>query len=475
MGLAAEELRRASIKEPRGLDRLVDSMRKDYQFQLAERTLRSLVEAVTVSIEVDGDEKAQALADNLTKRWKESRPKSLEAIAFGRQLFERWYEWDATAEMMFVAPMTAVPFSHSEICIDPDDGAIGAKVKGKGDSIPLEPDRVWWFALDPTEIEPHGRSRFLGAPLEVWKDRRTLEKQGDVWRSRYALGTGVIYAPSEYPKTPIKGAGVANEIDVNGRPTDPLEDAQAMVENKQSGGFFVLPSESDASGKPFWRVEQLPEVEDAAALANELKRLDDAALSSMGIPPRAITQDSSVGSLAMSQTHLEVLQNTVQGILFQIVASFQKNIIDPAVQINWPEGSRPTLTLTPQPVGEALRIIINQAVQQIMAAPAVSPLISSGVIDLARMLEIAGVPTGQDIPQKLAAIQQQAATAAAAIPSPGIPQRPFGMATKATDPPPADAVSPEEIFDKSQDEMKSLWPRLTRALANRAAMPRGTL
>jgi hypothetical protein len=102
-------------------------------------------------------------------------------------------------------------------------------------------------------------------------------------------------------------------------------------------------------------------------------------------------------------------------------------------------------------------------------------MISSGVIDLARMLEIAGVPTGQDIPQKLAAIQQQAATAAAAIPSPGIPQRPFGMATKATDPPPADAVSPEEIFDKSQDEMKSLWPRLTRALANRAAMPRGTL
>ena len=189
----AEQLKNSVKKERRGIGKLVEEVESDYQFKLGYLTVQALILGVDVEIVgPEGDPRAAAIAANLQAVWDQSLPSAIRSFAYGRAAFEKIYEADHVNSLTKLASLDFLPFENTELVLG-DGGAFGGiKLTGKGkEPITLDPRCSWWFALDPTPIEPHGRSRYIGAPMLVYDDRSALKRQAKIWYDRFAIGQAV--------------------------------------------------------------------------------------------------------------------------------------------------------------------------------------------------------------------------------------------------------------------------------------------
>jgi hypothetical protein len=422
-------LARSAEREPKGLVKLVENIEKDYQFKLGYLVIAAMVESAEVSISVDdcgcsdkavaaaNERLAQVLADNLTAKWSSAVPHAMRAFAYGRQAFERAYRIDPKTELALLDALDPLPFERTRMLLGDDGHYLGVEVTGKGDTVVLDSASTWWFGLDATAACPHGRSRYLGAPFEVYKRRRLLDDREDVFDSKFSLGISVGHAPSAPLQHPIAGKGEIAERDENGQPIDPMDQLTKAYLMAEAGGIICLPSDqytSEQGGGKMYELDQIQLKPDASPLENRRRVLDAAALRSIGVPERAVTQDAETGSLAMAQAHLAVLNHTVEGVLKQIAESYQHVVIDEAVKINFPASSRPTLTIAYKLPDAETRELVLQLVSGLFAGPVVSPLITHEVVPIDKLLEVSGLPVGDGVAEKLAAIKAEAEKLAAA-------------------------------------------------------------
>lgn len=448
----------AAVAEPKSIGKMVELVEKDYMFLLAYLVLKSSIESAEATIEASGDPRGTVLARNLERVWRESLSHMLRCIAFGRSAFERWYVYDRASGLQLVGGLDYLDFEYTAMRLGNDGEFEGIDLTVKGRTETLEPDRAWWLALDPTAKHPHGRSRYLGAPLEVWKVRQSLDQNEKKWHDRFALGLGLAKAPSEYAADGTVGKGNIGELNQDGTPANPISDMRRALLDLASGGYAVVPSENNPDGSPGWSVDHPSTKQDAGPIENQRKRLDAAALRSMGIPERAVTQDDATGSYAMAEVHWRVLGSTCEGILSQIVASFQQYVIDKAVQINFSGGTK--LTMTTQPINDLTRPLVIDLVKAAVASPQLSPLLAQGVIDLPKMLELSGLPTGTDI---AAALKKIAETPPAPSPSG------FGMARRLAR---TDGIPETENWEAYADDAYSQARSLIKRIRS---MPQGSV
>jgi hypothetical protein len=375
------------VAEPEGIPALVSAIESDYQFTLARRTLASLIESAAWSIEVDRDElERRAFAEDLLARFREALPAALAAIAFGRVAFAKRLGPADASGVRLLRSLDPLPFERTELRLDEEGRFAGVRLDTGTRWLDLGPSEVWWFALDPTPAEPHGRSRYLGAPLAVWRQREELRRNRDVFLRKLALGHGVAKAPSDYPAPAGVGAGSALDR------ADPLDDLRRGLESLRSGGTLVLPSETDARGNPLFSYEPPRMQPDGTPLENEGRRLDAAVLRAMGIPERAVIQEDSAGSYALAEVHWRVLAATVDGIAHQLLASFNRHVIEPTLALNWPEPDRPAIRLTVRRLREDARPPALELVRSLLAAPESNALFRDARIDVAALLDLAGIP-----------------------------------------------------------------------------------
>ena len=405
--LHRKALRAVRREEPENVADLVERVEADYQFKLAYLTLQALIQSAPVTIEVDGDDRAARLADNLTTIWKETLPYALRAIAFGRAAFERTYRIDPATGLALVAGLDYLPFEHTALRLDADGSFDGIELAVDERATILDPSRSWWFALDPTALAPHGRSRYLGAALEVWKARRRLEKQEEIWFSKFAIGHGVARAPERSETDPVYDKGSIGDLDAAGELLDPMDVLRQRCEEIESGGVLVLSSKAYPDGKYLYDYEQTVGQKESGPLEDRRVLLDAAALRSLGIPERALTQDGSAGSYALAQAHLTVLHNTCEGILAQLAASFQKYVIGKSIALNWPADCSPALTLVHQPIGDRRRDLVVALVKDLLSSSSLSPLLATGAVDVVKLLEIANLPIGSNAAARLADLYRQ--------------------------------------------------------------------
>jgi hypothetical protein len=266
----------------------------------------------------------------------------------------------------------------------------GVHLRGENGQTLLEPARSWWFALDPTTTEPHGRSRYLGAPYEVWKARRQLDEQERIWYAKFAIGHGIARAP-EHADLPVGPASAEEAV-------DPMESLRRELASIESGGILILSSRAYPDGRYLYDYRESEGQRDSKPLEQRRQMLDVAALRSLGIPERAITQDDRSGSRSVAQVHLEVLYRTCEGILDQLVTSFQRYVVRKAVEVNWNSGSTPTFRMTYRPLGVAAMPSPAEEhgplARQILLAPELPPLIRTGEVDLDPLLASAGLTRG---------------------------------------------------------------------------------
>ena len=395
-------LRSAAKQEPTTIVRLVDSIEQDYQFKLGYLVIESLVKSAPISIEIEtldpgrDQSRAEVLVDNLEAVWSQALPSAIRAFAYGRAAFEKTYRFDRANGVYLVADLDYLPPEYTELVLDGDGCFAGVKLAVGKESTLLEPSRAWWFALDPTATEPHGRSRYLGAPFDVWKERRQLEEQERIWYSKFAIGHGVARAPERVEPLPPYQASGNKTLDDGSGTNDPMEVLRHELASIESGGILILSSRTYPDGTPLYDYKESEGQRDSSPLEQRRQMLDVAALRSLGIPERAITQDDRSGSRAMAQVHLEVLYRTCEGILDQLIASYQQYVIRKAVEINWPENRRPSFRMRYRPIGDA-STTTNEDANAALARKLVSDqrlpdLSQSNVVDIGRLLTGAGIP-----------------------------------------------------------------------------------
>jgi hypothetical protein len=387
-------------REPEGLARLVAEIEADYQFRLGYLVIAALIQSTETAIEVsavgsvDDRDRAERLAENLTTTWRRTLPAALRAFSYGRAAFEKTYRFESGGRLATIAGLDPLPFEQTQMRLDPSGSFAGIELSAKGETFLLSPQRSWWLALDATPLEPHGRSRYLGAPLTVHRERKELQRQEQIWYSKFAVGHGVARAPEREDDDPVRSAGPESELGDDGRLLDPMDVLRDRCAEIESGGVLVLSSKTYGDGKYLYDYVESQGQRDGAPLENRRRQLDTAALRSLGIPERALTHDPSSGSYAMAEAHREVLFNTCEGILRCIVESYQKYVVDKAVAVNWPAASRPRLTLRHQPVGDESRRQARDLVEKLLGGTEVSPLVRDGVIDAKKLAEIARLPLG---------------------------------------------------------------------------------
>ncbi len=406
--------------EPKDTGKIVDDMSKDEMFTLGTYTFRAMVANASVSIDTDSDDPlTEAVKDNLLNVWSRYIHQAFESFSYGRQIFEKVYYYEERSGIPFnpIRELVPIPWELSKVRIIKETGEIaGVDVGKSGGVVELDDDDCWICTIDGSMAEPYGCSRYRGAPWVVRQQRKLLEKQETVWYDRYAMGFTIARAPEVPIDDPIRGAGPVGEVGQDGQAVNPMKAMEDALNSIKSGGTMTLSSKkfpADEGGHFEYDIQQLPDLKDGTTLANRRARLDCSALRSLGIPDRALMQDDTTGSRSTSEVHLQVLYDTAEELLRQIVESYQRYVIDPTCRIN---GIKRRMTMTWTSMRDTSQELVKQIFVAAMTSATPSPFFTEEFVDVADMAESLGIPLGPNPKLAIEAIRKKLA---AAVPAPG--------------------------------------------------------
>lgn len=404
--LSREAMSRIAGKEQGDIGQIVEEMDKDYQVKLAKLILSANIQAAasTVTAEATPDGRTARIVKHQQKLWDQTLPVMLQSIAYGRVAFEKC--WAYQDGITFIESLDDLPFTKTSLKLGKDGQFDGIELKeseteeSDKKSLNIPAPNVWWLALDPTAMQPHGRSRYLGAPHDVWKERRTAIRLRRVFVRKLMVGGGVIYAPFQ------------TEIE-DGQTLDTAAALADVHAQRQSGDAVIVPNTRDKVGNREFEVVSGTDITDAAPIDNHIDGLDQDQLQAFGIPPKTVLEGDSVGSHAMVSQQMLTLFAVCEDILKQLEASFQKYVIDKEVAENFEADHAPHITISHQPLAERPDSSLLQVMTMLITSPQMSELATSGVVDVPQILERAGAPLAAEAKAAWAALVKRSAERAA--------------------------------------------------------------
>lgn len=407
---SAATLAQLSEPELKHVGDLADRMREDYQVQLAEfvlganiRTAQVSVTATTHSNNPETANAAELLSEHIQKLWNDTLKPMLQAIGNGRVAFEKVWDWDDDAGLTYLRKLEDLPFNNTEMVLWKKDDAdlpspesVGAfkgiKLTGGPEDVELDAEGSWWLALDETSTQPHGKSRFIGAPQATWEQRREALKLRGLFIKRFCLQGGVVHAPET----------ITNE---DGELVDVFEEIAKAYDDLLAGGLLCMPNDRERNGDGtigdyvYNFTAAGLEVKDGSPLVTMIQSMDDEQLLSFGILPQTI-QSEGVGSFALVAQHMLIMFSVIEDLVQQFVTSFQKYVADKSVEMNFEKGDV-TIELTFQKLTERPDDLAVELVKAWLTSPALSPVLLTGAVDLAALLDLVGVPVSDDVSQRL--------------------------------------------------------------------------
>lgn len=389
--VASAALAKERKPEERRIDTIAEWMDADYQVRLAKLTLRANIQSVQVSIAaVNADGQADAIAERLQTLWEKSLASMIEAISHGRVAYEKVWTYDGTS---YIRKLDPLPFKATEMILDDDGSFAGIKLKAAGKELTIPVEQSWWLALDPTALEPHGRSRYLGAPYKTWEQRREALRLRKVFIERFVLG----WAKAHVEPTKVDPERPGEVIDNFKRIGDAYDAAR-------SGGIIMFDNARDEEGRFLEDIEEMPQVETIQPLDDAIDGMDAEQLRAFGIPEKTVIEGDAVGSFALVTQQMLILYSVVEDILGQFVNSFQAYIIAPTAEANGLPADAITATfprLTEKPDS-----IVAEIVKGMFATGVVPPTLS--LIDIGQVLRSSGIPLTEDFEVKLADVMGEA-------------------------------------------------------------------
>lgn len=334
--VGAAALAGMGFAEPKEIGQLVALMRRDAQVRLAELVLTSNVKSIPVAFAPgDNAPRTALLASKLRTLWDNTLTDALDFIAHGRVAFEK--VWDYSEGLTIYKSLDAMPFSRTALDLGDYGEYAGFTLKAE-EPVYFSAEKSWWLALDAKPLEPHGTSRFLGAPYEVWKERCEAFKLRRLFLKRYAIVGAMAHIPM-----------LVNDPET-GRPIDNGAEFASRLNDLLSAGWLLMPNTRDGNGNLDYSVT-FPEVGDPGPIDDVIDGLDAEQLRAFGIPEKTIIEGTAVGSYALGDQQMLILYCVVEDILSQLVKSFQRYVINKLVAIN---GTGP-IAMTFQKITEAKR------------------------------------------------------------------------------------------------------------------------
>jgi len=402
--------------EPKSMADLAEQMRADYQVKFADWILRANIQSVPVTIATDSpDPRAVAFADAMQDLWYATLNSMCDAIGDGRVAYAKCWQFDA-ATFLHAPKLTPLPFRATTMQLTADGEFAGIKLTGRSQgwadekSIDIPVEQSWWLAIDATPIEPHGKSRYLGATQAEWASRREVFELRMTFLRKFCLNGGVIRGPGTVidPTTNLPV------------PAAPL--FQAAYAKRQQGGVMYMPgARNKDTGEFDFDVTETSRLEDPGPIDATLDKSDIRVLRSLGISELAVQQTGDLGSFAMAVIHRLVLNAVVAGLVSQFAESFEAYVIDAAAGYNFLPHETPDVTLT----YPDLTAVPDSLMVEVAKAVLTSPTIPAGaaLVNLKTIFEAAGIPITDDFEARLTAALEQAK--AAAQPQPFGLQQPY--------------------------------------------------
>lgn len=388
--------------EAREIAELVTRMREDDQVIFAELTLKACIKRIDVFITTESeDPRAVAHADKLQALWERSLDDFLEAIAYGRSAFEKLYCYDANHNLRLPSCLEYLPFSLTKMELA--EGRFNGIVVGKGDNkVTLTADESVWVAIDSDALNPHGRSRFLGAPYKVWQKRQKVVGAGGLeekFLQRFALRGGVAHVEPT----------VTDEQ--TGMQIDNLAATGEAYQSLMSGGLMILPNTILDDGKYANDVTESPSALDPTPITNTVDKIDIRVLRAFGIPEKTVI-DNGAGSWDLVSLQMLILWAVCEGLLGQMVDAFQEQVIDPSVCDNYPPESGIEIKATFTRPSQQPDSVLAEIAKALMTSGQLSPVVLSGGIDVRKILDAVGIPVTPDLENRLTVILSQLSSVA---------------------------------------------------------------
>lgn len=390
--------------ESKSLGKIVEEMRSDYQVSFCERILGANIAAIQVT--ASGETVSEELTEALQTLWDRTLSSMLDSIAYGRVAYELEWKNDGVYQVPCRAEPLPFELSRMNLCDGRFDG-IEVKTKS-GQWEPIDVMNSWWLAIDATVVQPHGRSRFLPAPYEVYKDKRGAKKNRQTATSKWGTRGPIMRGPQTDfdPQTQ--------------QPFDVLPELSPAVDVWSAGGMLYLSNDRDPASKDGneykYAVEQAELAGfDPTAINDTIERMDVEMARAFGIAEQTIMEAGGVGTYGSITQKMLLLFAVCEGILDQWCRSFEKYVIAKVLAVNGLPAESITLSYTS--LAQRPDAFIFEAIKILLANPQFVEAIMAGGVDIKAMLEDAGFPVTEQLAAVMATIaQRMAATAAAGAP-----------------------------------------------------------
>lgn len=382
---------------------LAREMRNDYQVRLAELVLAANVRAAPTRIIVTGaagfgDTRATQLAARLHQLWRDSLPAMLGALGDGRVAFEKIWEFDPALQLTTVRKLEPLPAEQTKLKLHAGGAFAGIELRttersaaratssgeptvrsgwrDEGSVRLLSTEKTWWLAIDATPLEPHGRSRFLGAPYTVWKEHSEAIRLRKMFLKRFVVRGGVAHVPP-------------TAINLQGEVVDNFEATAQTIDERVSGGTVLFPNTRDSRGNYEFEYTEPPQTLDPAPIDNIIDGLDAELLRAFGIPEKTVIEGQAVGSYALASQQMLILYAVVEDLLTQFAQSFQRYVIDKVVAANYESFTAPKLLLHVPSLGDSPTANLVELTKALLTA---TPTPTTELVDMKQLLQAAGVP-----------------------------------------------------------------------------------
>lgn len=387
----------ASLHEnPASIAELSVDMLKDYQVKATVSLLVANIRDTKVAITLDGDESslAKAVTENLRETWDTFLDKcfpllNLEQslLAMGRAAFEKVIGNDPTTQTTRIRlrflPATVKGVTATKLRLTELGAFDGIELEVSSKKIHIPAELSLWAAIGATDIEPHGRSIFLGSPAEVRDRRKELDDLLTGYIKRCAINGPVIHAP-------------ATAQDIKGNAVDMFAAISAMLKSSWKYGNPVIFSNArDEHGKHEIDVSHQAYELDPAPVVEITKMLDAQQSRSLFVHEDLVSGNSEVGSYAKQKMIVKMMLAAVGGIVKSLMTIFRKYCAEKEVALNW-MSNPPQVKMAVSSLSYSL---IESLAENLLTSSTLSPL--AVVADIKEVLTSAGVPLVADFDDKL--------------------------------------------------------------------------
>ncbi len=371
-----------------------DKMRWDGQLRLGLSTIKLPIMSRDFWVECE-DKDIKVFTNQVMKKiWRPLIKSILTALDFGFATHEKvwapvenYHVQDKKEEVDYVRDMiiykTIKDLSPATITLDYTEKM---KFKGfyqnkkqPGKEVFVQKEKAFVFTHDKEWGNLYGWSRLKSA-YPYWFTYWVL----DAWHQRWLQKRGVPPIIVKYPQGQSQTATSGSSPSM----TDNRELAENAGKSLQPDTVVTIPSdtvETPTGKKGIWDISTLDDKTRIGAFVEAKEALNVNKLRAILVPERAVTQDTTVGSLGVSSQHVWILMESLKGLIGDIADHINEFILPQLVYMNFGENA-PHATLFIEEIGRELTASLFEVYLNMVAAGKAHPGVS-------KMEEILNIPS----------------------------------------------------------------------------------